>query len=177
MLADPATLGPDVKVWARLQDGTPLVTARKRGEGQIVLFHVTANSDWSNLPLSGLFVEMLRRIATLGKLGGADGGDVGAATASRGRRAGDAPTCWRRCRRSTASALLRAAAADRAGRSPPPRSPTSSRALEHPPGYYGPAGAPRALNVLDAEEPMLKPLPALPPAPSGAPTRANAPSR
>ena len=42
---------------------------RKRGDGQLVFFHVTANSDWSNLPLSGLFVEMLRRIASLGKLG------------------------------------------------------------------------------------------------------------
>ncbi len=31
-----------------------------------MLFHVTANSDWSNLPLSGLFVEMLRRVVTLG---------------------------------------------------------------------------------------------------------------
>jgi hypothetical protein len=31
-----------------------------------VLFHVTANSDWSNLPLSGLFVEMLRRAVALG---------------------------------------------------------------------------------------------------------------
>ena len=43
---------------------------RTRGEGQIVLFHVTANSDWSNLPMSGLFVDMLRRIASLGRLGG-----------------------------------------------------------------------------------------------------------
>ena len=39
---------------------------RKQGQGFIVLFHVTANSDWSNLPLSGLFVEMLRRIVALG---------------------------------------------------------------------------------------------------------------
>ena len=65
VLADPAMLGPEVNVWARLQDGTPLVTERKLGDGQIILFHVTANSDWSNLPLSGLFVEMLRRISAL----------------------------------------------------------------------------------------------------------------
>ena len=70
VLADPASLGPEVKVWARLKDGTPLVTSAKRGDGQVVFFHVTANSDWSNLPLSGLFVEMLRRITTLGRLGG-----------------------------------------------------------------------------------------------------------
>ena len=31
----------------------------------MVLFHVTANADWSNLPLSGLFVDMLRRVTAL----------------------------------------------------------------------------------------------------------------
>ena len=49
---------------ASLADGTPLVTAASHGKGLIVLFHVTANADWSNLPLSGLFVEMLRRHAS-----------------------------------------------------------------------------------------------------------------
>ncbi len=57
---------PDIdlagKTWARLADGTPLVTAERRGRGWIVLVHTTANADWSNLALSGLFVEMLRRI-------------------------------------------------------------------------------------------------------------------
>jgi hypothetical protein len=53
------------KTWARLADGTPLVTQEARGAGRIVLFHVTANADWSNLPLSGLFVDMLRRIVAL----------------------------------------------------------------------------------------------------------------
>ncbi|MEZ5751029.1 MAG: DUF4159 domain-containing protein [Paracoccaceae bacterium] len=47
---------------AALADGTPLVTRRQQGAGQIVLFHVTANADWSNLPLSGLFVQMLDRL-------------------------------------------------------------------------------------------------------------------
>jgi hypothetical protein len=53
------------KTWARLADGTPLVTQESRGAGRIVLFHVTANADWSNLPLSGLFVDMLRRLVSL----------------------------------------------------------------------------------------------------------------
>jgi hypothetical protein len=48
---------------AALSDGTPLVTARRIGEGQVVLFHVTANAEWSGLPLSGLFVQMLERLA------------------------------------------------------------------------------------------------------------------
>ncbi len=51
--------------WARLADGTPLVTEAARGAGRIVLFHVTANADWSNLPLSGLFPDMLRRLVAL----------------------------------------------------------------------------------------------------------------
>jgi len=57
---------PDIalggKTWARLTDGTPLVTAASRGKGRIVLFHTTANAAWSNLVLSGLFVQMLERL-------------------------------------------------------------------------------------------------------------------
>jgi Domain of unknown function (DUF4159)/Aerotolerance regulator N-terminal len=53
------------RTWAALEDGTPLVTEVPEGAGRIVLFHVTANADWSNLPLSGLFVEMMRRLVEL----------------------------------------------------------------------------------------------------------------
>ncbi len=48
---------------ATLADGTPLVTRKRLDQGQVVLFHVTANADWSTLPLSGLFVQMLERLA------------------------------------------------------------------------------------------------------------------
>jgi len=51
------------RVIAQLSDGTPLVTRKSIGAGQVVLFHVTANTEWSSLPLSGLFVEMLARLA------------------------------------------------------------------------------------------------------------------
>ncbi|MDP5358704.1 MAG: LytTR family transcriptional regulator, partial [Paracoccaceae bacterium] len=51
------------RVIAQLTDGTPLVTRQLVGEGQVVLVHVTANAEWSNLPLSGLFVQMLERLA------------------------------------------------------------------------------------------------------------------
>jgi hypothetical protein len=51
------------RVIASLSDGTPLVTRKNVGQGQIVLFHVTATAEWSSLPLSGLFVEMLERLA------------------------------------------------------------------------------------------------------------------
>lgn len=77
VLAEPDSDLPD-KVWASLADGTPLVTASRQGKGRIVLFHVTANADWSNLPVSGLFVEMLRRVLDLAP---AAGGGVAAASA------------------------------------------------------------------------------------------------
>jgi len=48
---------------ASLADGTPLVTRAALGQGSVVLFHVTANAEWSTLPLSGLFVQMLERLA------------------------------------------------------------------------------------------------------------------
>ncbi|KAE9632297.1 DUF4159 domain-containing protein [Parasedimentitalea maritima] len=51
------------RVIAELGDGTPLVTRKTLGQGQIVLFHVTANAEWTTLPLSGLFVDMLERLA------------------------------------------------------------------------------------------------------------------
>lgn len=51
--------------WSRLEDGTPLVTASKMGQGWVVLFHVNSDNNWSNLPLSGTFVEMLRRLINL----------------------------------------------------------------------------------------------------------------
>ncbi|MEM6677847.1 MAG: DUF4159 domain-containing protein [Pseudomonadota bacterium] len=64
VLAEPS---PDLapKIWASLDDGTPLVTAEERGDGRLVLFHVSADAEWSSLPLSGLFVEMLRELLTL----------------------------------------------------------------------------------------------------------------
>ncbi|MBA5775723.1 DUF4159 domain-containing protein [Stappia sp. F7233] len=64
VLAEPSADLPD-RSWALLSDGTPLVTASLRGRGRLVLFHVTADTSWSNLPLSGSFVEMLRRIIAI----------------------------------------------------------------------------------------------------------------
>ncbi|MHB8884980.1 MAG: BatA domain-containing protein, partial [Methylovirgula sp.] len=64
VLAEPDA-GLQAKTWAQLVDGTPLVTASRLGDGMMVLFHVTADTTWSNLPLSGLFVDMLRKIVAL----------------------------------------------------------------------------------------------------------------
>jgi hypothetical protein len=157
VLADPARLTQEVKVWARLKDGTPLVTAAKRGEGQVVLFHVTANSDWSNLPMSGLFVEMLRRISTLGRSGGVAAGGV--ETADTGTDT-----------TPTAEVLNPIQVLDGFGtlKPPPPtaqpiasaRIDTLKTSVDHPPGYYGTESTPRALNVVGMKT-ELKPLPSL----------------
>ncbi|HHL43309.1 MAG TPA: DUF4159 domain-containing protein [Hellea balneolensis] len=57
----------DARTWARLTDGSPIVTSGKFGLGRIVLFHVTAGPEWSDLPLSGLYVNMLKRILPLAR--------------------------------------------------------------------------------------------------------------
>jgi len=64
VLAQPS-LGLSKKTWASLTDGTPLVTAEARDKGWLVLVHTTASTAWSNLALSGLFVDMLRRVVWL----------------------------------------------------------------------------------------------------------------
>jgi len=134
VLAEPATdLGSHT--WARLEDGTPLVTAAKRDKGLVVLVHVTANTDWSNLPLSGLYVDMLRRIIALSQ-------GVAQAAGGTPQTTSLAPvhTLDGYGHLVTPPALatpVPAAAFD--------ATPASPR---HPPGYYGPADAPRALNLM-----------------------------
>ena len=166
VLADPGALTPDVEIWARLQDGTPLVTAAKRGNGRLVLFHVTANSDWSNLPMSGLFVEMLRRLSTMGA--------VGASASVEGQSASDseanvADTAKTNTPASSVLAPLKTLSGIGTLVSPPPTAePVKASELggvrptfEHPPGYYGQSAAPRAVNVLTTKS-VLAPFPELP---------------
>ena len=62
LLAEPTNDLND-KTWVRLEDGTPLVTAERRGKGIIVFFHISADTSWSNLPISGLFIDMLNKIS------------------------------------------------------------------------------------------------------------------
>ena len=61
---------------AALEDGTPLVTRKAVGQGQVVLVHVTANAEWSSLPLSGLFVQMLERLAVSTRPAMPEAGDL-----------------------------------------------------------------------------------------------------
>ena len=154
VLADP-TVSTGAEVWARLADGTPLVTASRRGDGWVVLFHVTANSDWSNLPMSGLFVEMLRRVVALSQSRAAP------ASGEAGETAGAETSP------ASSSALAPIQTLDGFGQltAPPPQvTPISTQAIgteapgpDHPPGYYGSQGAPHAFNLIRAKT-TLKPL-------------------
>ena len=117
--------------WAALADGTPLVTQATRGAGRIVLFHVTANADWSNLPLSGLFVDMLRRLVAL---------SAGVAPIVRHH------ACWRRPRRWTGSACCPRRRRPRTGL-PADAIARTAASPRHPPGLYGPENGRRALNL------------------------------
>jgi len=62
LLAEPTNDLND-KTWVRLEDGTPLVTAERRGKGILVFFHISAETSWSNLPISGLFIDMLNKLS------------------------------------------------------------------------------------------------------------------
>lgn len=52
----------DKNVWARLEDGIPFITARQQNRGLIIYIHTTADPAWSDLPLTGLYIDILRRI-------------------------------------------------------------------------------------------------------------------
>ena len=72
VLAEPT---PDLadKTWARLADGTPLVTAEKARTRLPRADPHHANTGWSNLAISGLFVNMLQRLVTLSRGVAGDG--------------------------------------------------------------------------------------------------------
>jgi hypothetical protein len=66
VLAEPS-LELDGRTWMRLADDTPLVTADRLGSGWLVLVHTTANTEWSDMALSGMYVDMLRRLGGMGR--------------------------------------------------------------------------------------------------------------
>jgi hypothetical protein len=130
------------RTWATLADGTPLVTATRRGKGTIVLFHVTADTRWSDLPLSGSFVDMLKRIVAM------------AGTTPASQDAGDNSPAQ--------EAMAPNRLLDGFGAFGPP--PSTARPIpadfsgrgsaEHPPGFYGPPEGQIAVNTLGPADRM-----------------------
>jgi hypothetical protein len=128
------------KSWASLEDGTPLVTGEHRGKGLVALFHVSADMRWSDLPMSGSFVEMLRRIV-----------DISGYTSTPG--AGVASEA----KAETVAPLHTLDGFGAFG--PPPSTAKPIQAdfrdrasIDHPPGFYGPADGPLAVNALAAAD-------------------------
>src|SRR5256885_7441214 len=128
------------KSWASLEDGTPLVTGEHRDKGLVTLFHVSADMRWSDLPMSGTFVEMLRRIV-----------DMSGYTSTPGAGVAGEPSV------ETVAPLR---TLDGFGAFGPP--PSTAKPMpadyrdratpEHPPGLYGPAEGPIAVNTLAAAD-------------------------
>ena len=149
VLAEPEP-GLAEKTWAQLADGTPLVTAEKRGKGTIVLFHVTADTTWSNLPLSGLFVEMLRRVVSLSSgTAPPKGATAGAAATADTQAANLAPS-----RTLDGFGVL--------GLPPSTAKPLQANETEpvastdNPPGFYGPPDALVAINALTERDTLAR---------------------
>jgi hypothetical protein len=126
ILADPTRLQAGT-VWASLADGTPLVLGKAIGRGLLISVLTTANADWSNLALTGIYPAMLGRL-----IGLVHGMPV---------------------QRNTALPLQ--SALDAFGQLVPPSglgsitanaAPQITISPAHPPGYYG-NGAGLALNL------------------------------
>ena len=140
VLAEPDSQLTD-RTWATLADGTPLVTAERRGKGLLVLFHVTADSRWSDLPLSGAFVDMLRRlVAIAGSTATAEGEN--SAAEGTGNRAPQVVPATRVLDGFGAFTTPPPTAR------PIPSNFTGRGSLDHPPGFYGPPEGLVAVNTL-----------------------------
>jgi hypothetical protein len=141
VLAEPSAVLQG-RTWAQLTDGTPLITAQAVGQGWIVLFHITASPTWSSLPLSGLYVDMLKRLLAL----------------SAGTPARDL---------AGLTSLPPVSLLDGFGRpepTPADAEPIAARDFsrtrvspQHPPGLYGAHEVESALNVMRADD-RLTPL-------------------
>ncbi len=145
VLAEPEA-GLAAKTWAQLADGTPLVTAAPRGKGRVVLFHITADTTWSNLPISGLFVDMLKTIVSLA----GEGTRALANTEARAAEAGAAEASHAVETLAPSRTLdgFGVLGASPAAAKPVATSYAGTSGPDHPPGFYGTADASLAINTL-----------------------------
>ena len=138
VLAEPDA-GIADRTWAALADGTPLVTGTRRGKGMIVLFHVTADTRWSDLPLSGSFVEMLKRLVALAGSG---------ATAEQANAERDRETLAPNRTLDGFGAFT----APPGSAKPVPANYNGRATGDFPPGFYGPPEGMLAVNTLTAAD-------------------------
>lgn len=128
---------PGYAIWASLEDGTPLVTARQEGDGRLILFHITATPTWSDLPTSGLFPALLSRIAN---------------------SAADVPASAPRTPQAPFRLLDGFGGLQDPGVNALIASPENIAAGEAAPGLYGSAAAAYAVNTYGVNAPAIDPL-------------------
>ena len=54
-------------ILASLNDQSPLITMKNVKKGKVILFHVTSNNEWSNLPMSSFFKDLLTKLLLIPK--------------------------------------------------------------------------------------------------------------
>ncbi|HWD13177.1 MAG TPA: DUF4159 domain-containing protein [Pseudochrobactrum sp.] len=145
VLAEPS---PDLmqKSWLNLADGTPLITGENRGAGRLILFHIAPDIGWSNLPLSGGFVDLLRRITESAGAQAADSAGDQTVTLPAYRLLDAAGNLTGQPK--TAQPLV-----IEKGKVP-------EASILNPPGLYGTEQAHKALNLMNGETrltPLAKP--------------------
>jgi hypothetical protein len=112
----------------------------------LVLFHVAADTRWSNLPISGTFVEMLRRTIALA-------GTTSEAATPASPAARTAPTLAPTRLLDGFGTFVAPGPTAR----PIPADFNEHAGPDHPPGFYGPSESAVAVNTLFPNE-RLKPL-------------------
>src|SRR5678815_600035 len=112
------------------------VTGEHRGKGVVSLFHVGADMRWSDLPMSGTFVEMLRRLIDMSGYTSKPGPGVASDTNAE-----------------TVAPLRTLDGFGAFGPPPSTAKPMSADyrdrgTADHPPGFYGTVESPIAVNTL-----------------------------
>jgi len=147
------------KSWISLTDGTPLLTAAPLGKGRLIFLHTAPGKDWSDLALSGFFVDMMQKLVQISGASAAAPAAYGAAQQqslapyriiSADGELESAPDFIRPLQIGGLNADGKPAAA-----------PTPS--FDNPPGFYGSRDALYPLNLFNARSSLaalrLPPLP------------------
>lgn len=119
------------------------MTGEERGRGNIVLFHISPDASWSSLPISGSFVEMLRRIVSLSQRTGAQDNQASVSLPPyqllSASGALTPPT-------SEAKPLI------------VEKNKQTSVSINTPPGFYGNEDGLKALNIFEGANIKLQPI-------------------
>jgi hypothetical protein len=117
-----------------------------------VLFHVTSDTRWSNLPLSGSFVDMLRRVVDL----------AGSGPTAKSAEGSSATETGAPIEKPATASPTRTLDGFGAFRSPPatarpaPSEGRPAATADNPPGFYGPLDAGVAINTLPVDTKLAR---------------------